>query len=152
MALCAALFAAMGSVPAGAQVFRPSEDIVADATSGAALHGFDPVGYFIAGRAVPGSPRFQAGFAGKVWYFASRANQAAFEANPDAYLPAFGGHDPVAVASGLAVTGSPAIHAVHAGRIFLFRRAENRTIFLAKPELLAEAERHWGEVRRQLSP
>jgi len=142
-------FAAM---PLHAQHYRVSEEVISDPITGAAILGFDPVQYFLGARARSGSPDHQANFAGKVWFFISAANKSAFEISPDTYVPVFGGHDPVAIASGIAVSGSPNIFALKSGKLYLFRRTENRDLFLAKSELLTEAERNWAEVRRNLSP
>lgn len=156
-ALCAGahaialLLAALGT-PATAQHFRVSEDVISDPVTGAAILGFDPVQYFLGDKARNGNPDHQANFAGKVWFFISAANRSAFEASPDTYIPVFGGHDPVAIASGIAVSGSPDIFALKDGKLYLFRRNENRDLFLGKPELLTEAQRNWAEVKRNLSP
>lgn len=146
-----ALAAFFSSAPA-AQDLRLTHDVIADPVTGAALLGFDPVAYFIDQRAVPGQKSQQILYAGKVWYFASRANRAAFEANPALYLPEYGGHDPVAIAAGIAVSGSPEFFTVENARIFLFRHAETRDAFLRDPTIAETARRHWPQVKRDLIP
>lgn len=150
--LVSAFFLGLAPLPAAAQSFRPHEMIVSDPVTGAAILGYDAVAYGLTRAPVPGNEDFQANFGGKVWYFASEANRAAFEERPEAYLPMLGGHDPVAVAAGLPVAGSPRIHLLAEGRLILFRSEENRARFLANPAIGAEAERVWPEVRRGLSP
>jgi len=134
------------------QGIRLNDEIIADPVTGAALLGFDPVAYFIDHRAVPGDRDRQITFAGKVWYFASTANRTAFEASPATYLPAFGGHDPVAIAAGFALSGSPEFFAIDGNRVFLFRHAESRDAFLRDPTISATAERHWPQVKRDMVP
>lgn len=138
--------------PASAQHFRTHEMIVSDPVTGAAILGFDAVAYQLERAPVAGSDEHQADFGGKVWYFASEANRAAFAEKPELYIPGLGGYDPVAAASGIPVAGSPRLHVIRDGRLFLFRSAENRQRFLETPAILAEAERVWPEVRRGLSP
>lgn len=138
--------------PAQAQGIRLSDEIIADPVTGAALLGFDPVAYFIDNRATPGNHSRQATFAGKVWYFASNANKTAFEINPAIYLPAFGGHDPVAIAAGFALSGSPEFFAITGDRVFLFRHAESRDAFLRDPRISLTAESHWPQVKRDMVP
>ena len=135
-----------------AQHFRPHELIVSDPVTGAALLGFDPVAYFLERRAVIGAPESQADFGGKVWYFSSQANREAFVAHPELYVPGFGGHDPVAAAGGVPVSGNPRIHVIRDGRLFLFRTENNRAKFLEEMSIASTAERLWPEVRRGLSP
>lgn len=138
--------------PAMAQGIRINDDIIADPNTGAALLGFDPVAYFIDQRARKGYSDLQTVFAGKVWYFASPANKSAFTVNPDPYLPAFGGHDPVGIAAGFAVSGSPEFFALDNNRIYIFRHAQSRAAFLADPAIREAAERNWPQVRRDLVP
>src|SRR5438067_391670 len=48
-----------------------TERVVADKLSGVAIGGYDPVAYFVAGRAVSGSPDFQLAWNGAAWRFAN---------------------------------------------------------------------------------
>jgi YHS domain-containing protein len=132
--------------------FRTHELIVSDPVTGAAILGFDPVAYQLDRAPRAGSAAHQLIHAGKVWYFASEANRQAFRLSPEDYVPAFGGHDPVAVAAGLPVGGNPTFHAFRNGRLYLFRTAENRATFVGNPDIVATAERLWPEVKRGLSP
>jgi|SRR5215204_4976274 len=65
-----------------------------------AMHGFDPVAYFSQARAVLGRPALQRVFGGATWRFRNEGNAAAFAANPEVYLPRFGGYDPLAMDGG----------------------------------------------------
>jgi hypothetical protein len=127
------------------------ELVVADQLAGIALYGFDPVSYFIDGGARVGSESFELSFGRLTWRFRSQANRAAFRTEPDAYVPRFGGYDPVALSRGAPVAGHPAIFAMHDGRLFLFHRSENRAAFLADPAGSIEAARTaWPAARRSL--
>ncbi|OYU49832.1 MAG: hypothetical protein CFE31_05675 [Rhizobiales bacterium PAR1] len=149
-ALLLASFALLA--PASAQGFRMSEEIVADPNTGAALLGFDPVAYFIEQKAIPGRRSIQASYAGKAWYFVSDANRTEFLSNPTNYLPAFGGHDPVAIAAGFVLAGSPEFFAIAGQRVYLFRHPESRDAFLQDPEIGTTAESQWPQVKRHLVP
>lgn len=135
----------------GALASIAGELVVADRRAGIALYGFDPVSYFLEGSAEMGKPAHELIFAGFAWHFRSEANRVAFRAQPDVYVPRFGGYDPVALQRGVPVAGHPAIFAVHGGRLFLFQQPENRAEFLAKPDTVVEAARmNWPNVRRSL--
>lgn len=138
--------------PASAQGISLNDEIIADPISGAALLGFDPVAYFIEQRAVPGTRERQTVFGGKVWYFHSNANRSAFEANPQTFLPAFGGHDPVAIAAGFALAGSPEFFAIADNRVYLFRHAESRDAFLRDATISEAATLNWPQVKRDMVP
>lgn len=131
---------------------RPTEMTINDTWTGAALDGYDPVAYFLDRQAVPGMSMHQMVHAGLVWHFVNEGNRAAFRDNPEAYVPAFGGYDPVAIAAGLAVAGLPRFFLIVEDRVFLFRTEENRSIFAQRKELMADARRNWPEVRRLLAP
>ncbi len=144
--LCLAPSAASG------QGIRLNDEIVADPNSGAALYGFDAVAYFLEQEAVLGKPSIQFVHAGKVWYFHSQANRLAFEATPQPFIPAFGGHDPMGVAAGFAVAGHPETFLIAGNRLFLFRDGQSRQAFVADPARLDLAERNWPLVRRDMVP
>lgn len=127
------------------------ERIVNHRMSGIALDGFDPVGYFERLRPVPGKPGFELHVAGTTWRFATEANLLAFKATPEAYMPAFGGYDAVAVAHAKPVAGMPQYFSIDTGRLVVFASAEARERFAATPELMEAAIRNWPTVERQLA-
>ncbi len=137
---------------AGAAIAKMANElVVADRRAGVALYGFDPLSYFIDGRAEVGDRSHELLFAGFAWHFRSEANLEAFRAQPDVYVPRFGGYDPVALMRGAPVAGHPAIFAVHEGRLFLFQTPEHRDAFLAGPDAVVEAaQANWPRVRRTL--
>jgi hypothetical protein len=153
----ALLFAALATsltTSAGARAieFHLGDEPISDPLTGAAILGFDPVAYFIHDRAVPGSQTHRIYFAGKVWHFESEANRAAFLADPQVYLPVFGGYDPAAIAAGFAVAGSPELFLILDERIYLFRKPESREAFLRDPAIREAAARNWPQVKRDLVP
>jgi hypothetical protein len=130
-----------------------TEQIVVDRNSGLAISGFDPVAYFIDRAAVPGKHQFEHAFAGAVWRFRNEGNRAAFAADPDFYLPRFGGHDPVGVARGVAVPGDPRLWLMVGERLYFFYTAEARDAFSTAAEsLAATANRAWSALKLTLSP
>ncbi len=117
-----------------------------DEHSGLALNGFDPVAYRSAGRATPGSRRFELTHRGIVWRFVSAANRAAFSDAPELYEPAFAGFDGLGVSEGRAIETNPTLFAVVGGRLVLFRTPENRQAFIAGNAAMALADARWREV------
>jgi len=84
-----------------------------------AIQGYDAVSYF-KGKPVEGKKEFSTTFAGATYYFADAANRDAFLADPDKYLPAYGGWCATAMALGKKVEISPENYKVTDGRLFLF--------------------------------
>jgi hypothetical protein len=130
-----------------------TEQIVVDRNSGLAISGFDPVAYFIEGAALIGKDGIEHPFAGVVWRFRNEGNRAAFIADPQAYMPRFGGYDPVGIARGVAVPGDPRLWLMADGRLYFFYTPEARQAFAGDPETIAaSAEKAWPAVRSTLAP
>jgi len=130
-----------------------TERIVVDWNSGLAIGGYDPVAFFTNGRALPGSADFEFRYAGAVWRFHNMGNRAAFAAQPEIYMPQFGGYDPIGVTRGVAVAGNPNVWLIAGQRLYLFYDRARMEKFAADAERLAtEAARKWPELRRSLSP
>jgi hypothetical protein len=145
------LLTAFSPLPAGQAA--TTERIVVDPNRGLALSGFDPVAYFTDGKPLVGRTDLELGFAGTVWRFRNEGNRAAFAANPEVYLPVFGGYDPLAVTRGVATPGHPQIWLITGERLYLFYNFGARTSFAAAPETIAaEAEKKWPDVLMTISP
>lgn len=129
-----------------------TERIVVDRLTGLALSGFDPVGYFTDGQPVLGREDVEAGFGGAVWRFRNEGNRAAFMADPQVYLPRFGGYDPISVGRGVSVPGHPELWLIIGQRLYLFSTGSARDAFAAQPDAaLAAAERRWPDMVRALA-
>jgi YHS domain-containing protein len=142
----------LAALPAArVQAVVTNELVVADQLAGVALFGFDPVSYFLDGTARAGLDSYELSFRGLTWRFRSEANRTAFRAEPDVYVPRFGGYDPIALVRGAPVAGHPSLFVVHEGQLFLFHQPENRAKFLAEPTPAIEAARSaWPLARRSL--
>jgi YHS domain-containing protein len=129
-----------------------TERIVVDRHTGLALYGVDPVAYFTDGRMIVGRAEFEYRHAGAIWHFHNEGNLAAFRADPDVYMPRFGGYDPVGIARGVSTPGFGQLWAVFEQRLYLFYTAEARRSFMANPAaVIAAATARWAEVRSELS-
>src|SRR5262249_10116544 len=83
-----AFLAAICAVWAGFEArATTTERVVVNRFSGFAIEGFDPVAYFVDGRAEQGLPDFEATEAGAVWRFRNEGNRASFVAHPEVYGP-----------------------------------------------------------------
>jgi hypothetical protein len=155
-ALAAALGAGLAlSVLAGGGWLEAAttERVVVDRHTGLALYGFDPVAYFTDARPTAGRADFEYRYAGAVWRFRNEGNRDAFMAHPDVYLPRFGGHDPVAIARGVATPGHPQLWARLQDRVFLFHSTATRDAFVGDPDpVIAAADAQWAAVQRALVP
>ncbi len=152
VALYFAALAALGleSLPAGSAT---TERVVSDPRSGLAIGGYDPVAYFTDAAPLSGRPEFELSFAGVVWRFRNEGNRAAFVANPEVFMPRFGGYDPMTVARGASAPGHAELWVIADERLYLFYTDTARAAFAIDPGPAIEAaERAWPAVLRTLSP
>ena len=107
--------------------------------------------YFCDGKPVPGRQDSEHGHAGAIWRFDNEGNRAAFAADPDVYMPRYGGYDPVGIGRGLATPGFPAVWIVFDQRLYLFYTPEARQTFIADPaSVIASASARWTLVKSDL--
>ncbi|MDB6019561.1 MAG: hypothetical protein JWR19_4050 [Pedosphaera sp.] len=85
-----------------------------------ALAGYDPVGYLESKKALPGVKEITSQYRGVTYQFASEQNRRLFAANPEKYLPTYGGWCATAMAKGKKVEIDPTNFKVTNGRLFLF--------------------------------
>ena len=75
--------------------------------SAPAVHGYDLVSYHTGKRPLRGNGHFVAEHGGATYLFVNAANLAAFERNPEQYLPAYGGWCAFGVSVGKKFVGDP---------------------------------------------
>jgi hypothetical protein len=153
-AACAGVLIALaGAGAVNGSIAATTERLVVDWHTGLAIGGFDPVAFFTDGRPVAGKADFELRYAGAIWRFRNVGNREAFAAQPDIYVPKFGGYDPIGVIRGVAVAGNPNVWLISGERLYLFYDRGRLEKFVGDPDRLsAEAERKWPDVERGLSP
>ena len=150
---CFGLAAALIAVDAGLVRAGFTERVVSDAMTGLAINGVDPVSYFVDKKVVYGRGEYEYRYAGTIWRFTNQGNMAAFVANPDVYMPRYGGYDPVAVGRDLAVPGNPLLWTEVGERIYLFHDEDAQARFIANPKDTIElADSKWPDVVKGLLP
>jgi YHS domain-containing protein len=112
-----------------------------------ALHGFDPVAYFTAGRPIQGQAELAAVHEGAAYYFASQQNLDAFRKDPARYAPAFGGFCAYGVSAGRKFDGDPRFWKIAGGRLYLNLSREVADRFEKDvPGNVAKAEQQWRKI------
>lgn len=139
--LAAAPLTALFSRPALAR----TPEVFAD--GGFALRGTDPVAYFREGAAVSGSANHRLMWHGATWAFASAENMVAFEMNPMAYAPRFGGYCAFAMSRGYIAPTDPEAWTIHEGQLYLNYSIDVRSRWLEDvPGNIEKAEGFWPGV------
>lgn len=93
---------------------------------GHALQGHDPVAYFTVGAPTKGNPNISREWNGATWLFSTAEHRELFDADPDKYAPAFGGHCAVAQVMGQELKGSAKRWRIDDDRLYV-----NKNLFAA---------------------
>ncbi len=116
--------------------------------SGLALRGVDPVSYFIDGSPKKGSKSITLKHAGGTYRFTSEANKKSFIANPDKYLPAYGGYCSYGTAVGNKVDGDPYLWHIVDGQLYLnINKSVDNTWKRNIPRYIKDANNNWPSLK-----
>lgn len=88
-------------------------------TEAGAIDGYDVVAYFDQGEAIKGLPQWTQEYKGAIWRFASQAHRQSFAAQPEQYLPQFGGYCAFAVSQNYTAYSDPNVWTITGGRLYL---------------------------------
>ena len=128
-----------------AQAIAATHEIMV--TDGLALGGIDPMSYRLDGAPVAGDPAFRIMWRDEIWRFADKARLDAFERDPLAHSPAYGGYCAYALAKGSVAPSDPAIFDIVEGRLFLNQSARVRDLWLTDvPGHVAQADARWPQI------
>jgi len=147
MALAVLLLLSTGGLAALGQSKPVHGGGICKNAAGVAVGGYDVVSYFSAKRPEQGSPLISLKHAGAEYRFVSVLHRDQFAANPDAYLPQYGGHCAYALAKGKTMTGDPQAWLIHKGKLYLTVSREVLSLFQTD---LVSAIRQADEIWRQL--
>ena len=112
-----------------------------------ALDGYDTVAYFKSGKPEKGSAAHTATYSGATWHFASADNKAAFEANPQAYAPQYGGYCAWAVSEGYTAKGDPNHWRIVDGRLYVnYNASVQKNWEKDVPGHVAKGDKNWPKV------
>jgi YHS domain-containing protein len=107
-----------------------------------AIEGYDPVAYFTRNKAIKGTPEIASRFRGIEYRFATPEDRAAFNADPEKYLPTYGGWCATALgAKGTKVEIDPTSFKVKGGRLFLFYK-----------DFFSDALKDWNAHEKEWEP
>ena len=107
------------------------------------LKGYDPVAYFTDGRPVQGKSEFEQVFDETRYRFASERHLALFKADPDKYVPQFGGSCAMGYALGRHVEADPNNWLISDGRLYVFSTPKAPSEFKADSAARQRAEENW---------
>jgi hypothetical protein len=129
---------------------RPLAAQQINAPRGLMLQGYDVVAYFADGRPVRGSSSYVHRWQNAEWRFASAEHRDAFAANPERYVPQYGGFCAYGVAQGYRVDVDPTAWRIVDGRLYLnYDHSVQRTWAQDIPGYVRQADQNWTRLRDQ---
>ncbi|MBN9382454.1 MAG: YHS domain protein [Chitinophagaceae bacterium] len=121
--------------------------------SGLAIEGYDPVAYFVSGRAMEGKKEYSYTIQGVTYQFVSPQNRDLFKAAPVKYQPQYGGWCAYAMgAKGEKVEVDPETFKVLDGKLYLFyNKYFNNTLKSWNKDeanLKMKADANWDRINK----
>lgn len=135
------LIASMVSVTAFAEEYRYS-------TPG--ISGYDPVAYFTDGKPVRGSGYHVTVVDGVTYAFSNAEHRKMFEADPQKYLPAYGGYCAYGVAVGKKFVADPEVWKIVQGKLYLnLDKGIQQKWDKDTPGYIKKADANWIEIKEK---
>jgi YHS domain-containing protein len=115
-----------------------------NAAAGIGVKGYDPAAYFTFGQPTPGLEQFAYGWKGVTYRFASVENLDRFKADPEKYLPQYGGYCAYAMSINRIADIDPSRWAIVDGKLYLNNNYLSYHLWsLDKSGNIASADRNW---------
>ena len=116
-------------------------------TATPAVSGYDVVSYHQEGGPTRGDGSFVSEYDGETYLFASQENQATFDADPEKYVPAYGGFCAYGVSVGKKFHTDPLAWKVEDGKLYLNLNKKVQTIWLKDvPGNISKADANWTDI------
>ena len=143
--LVAGLLATPALIAVASQTQAATPEVYAE--GGIAVDGTDVVAYFTEGRAVAGNAAITHAWNGATWQFSSEENRAAFEADPSAFAPKYGGYCAYAVSEGYTAPTDPNAWSIVDGKLYLNYSRSVRTLWnVSRARRIKAADANWPSV------
>jgi len=135
-----------GSGAAGADSSVPA----VNAAEGIGLKGYDPVAYFINGAPTKGSEQYSYLWTGVTYRFASAGNLEKFKADPEKYLPQYGGYCAYAMSLDRIADIDPSRWAIVNGKLYLNNGfVAEKLLSINKNGNIESADHNWPEYPKK---
>lgn len=113
----------------------------------AAIRGYDTVAYFTEGNPVEGSEEHAFEHLGATWFFSSEENKELFVADPEKYMPQYGGYCAYAVSRKKSASSKPEYFTIHEGKLYLnYSNSVYKKWIKDKDGYISSADENWDFV------
>ena len=109
-----------------------------------AIDGYDPVAYVTSEKAYKADGTYQTTYKDATWFFETEENLQAFSANPEPYIPKFGGFCAYELAEGDLEESDPQFWHIHNGVVYLFNDEDAKEDWFRDIDaMLSTAQKEW---------
>ncbi len=114
---------------------------------GIAIQGYDTVAYFTERKAIRGDSRYQVTWQDATWRFANAEHRDLFRADPERYLPQYGGFCAGYLAANGIADADPEAWVIVDGKLYLNWSKKRRDEFTNEDteEKIRQADKVWAE-------
>ena len=111
------------------------------------MQGYDTVSYFNGSTPLRGKEEFSTMHKGARWLFSTEKNLQAFKANPDYYMPQYGGYCAFSVAKGNLVRGDATLWVIVDEKLYINYNKGVHRLWLRRPEkMIARGNKNWPTI------
>jgi YHS domain-containing protein len=115
-----------------------------------AIRGYDPVSYFTKGEPTKGLEANKLFYKGADWFFSTKENLELFKANPEKYMPQYGGYCAFGLAGGYKAPISPTAWSIVDGKLYLNYNQKVQKDWVADTKgMIKKADQNWPTVKSQ---
>jgi YHS domain-containing protein len=124
-----------------AEIFSPN---------GKAIKGYDPVSFFLEGKALKGTDTLAYTYKDAKWLFSSRQNMEAFKANPDHYVPQYGGYCAFGTADGHKAPTETDTWTIINGKLYFNYNQQVKTLWMEDTSgMIRKADTQWPLIKNK---
>ena len=146
--LVSVMITACAATPGKVSQTEPVDEL--NLQHGVALKGYDPVAYFINGAPTQGTEQYSFVYKGVTYRFASAENLERFKADPEKYLPRYGGYCAYAMALDRIADIDPSRWAIVDGKLYLNNGFIAEKLWsLNKSGNIASGDRNWPQYPKK---
>jgi YHS domain-containing protein len=114
------------------------------------VKGYDPVAYFTRGQPTPGIDQYSYRWKGVTYLFASAEDLQLFKANPEKYLPQYGGYCAYAMSLNRIADIDPSEWTIVAGKLYLNNGFFAQSLWsLNKSGNIESGDRNWPQYPKK---
>jgi len=118
------------------------------APSGKAVNGYDVVAFFNESRPVMGADSLSYTYQNAKWLFSTQANLMAFKANPEHFMPQYGGYCAYGASQGHKAPTKPETWSIVNDKLYFNYNLKVKEAWTKdQPALIEKADKNWTELK-----